>query len=128
MSHSIFSPLARFTRQIAGPAAAGYLLFASCLSPMAMAQDDQPSASSPRQAPSEAVQNTGKELSLPQESWWFQLVAQALKTGGVLNIIVSGIMILWIGSSFLAQVNNYRLTDKLNQLSNNLNKINQDTK
>lgn len=91
MSHSIVSPLARLTRQIAAPTVVGYLLFTSSLPAMVMAQEDRTPASSIEQILSKTASN---KLAIKNIRILYILIIINAVIGGGLVLIISKLLIL----------------------------------
>ena len=130
MSHSIVSPLARLTRQIAAPTVVGYLLFTSSLPAMVMAQEDRTPASSTQQTSSEIVSNTEEEKpSYPGNLDFYIGIIVSVVIGGGLVLIGQKLLISRpLEKELTAKLDNMDggLTVKLGQMNNGLTeKINE---
>ena len=113
MSHSIVSPLARLTRQIAAPTVVGYLLFTSCLPAIVMAQEDRTPASSTQQTSSEIVSNTEEKKPPYPGNLDFYI-------GIIVSVVIGGGLVLIGQKLLISRPLEKELSVKLDNINNGL--------
>lgn len=113
MSHSIVSPLARLTRQIAAPTVVGYLLFTSCLPAIVMAQEDRTPASSTQQTSSEIVSNTEEKKPPYPGNLDFYI-------GIIVSVVIGGGLVLIGQKLLISRPLEKELSVKLDNIDNGL--------